>query len=618
MGQFGKRARVADDGRNQKNSKRRGNGTDENSHNELVVYRILCPDTVIGSVIGKSGKVINAIRKETGAWVKVVDPFPGAKERVITMYCHVKQREEISIGDEINDREPVCSAQDALLKLHAAIINAVASTGETDNKKKDVEECKMLVPASQSSNIIGKAGATIKKIRSSTKANIKVTPKEADDPSQSCARDFDNFIAITGDSKAVRQALYTLSAIMYKFPPKEEIPLDTSVPEIAATLIIPSDAPMYPTSGFYPSGDSMITPRSIPQLMGNATMPDFSGFGNSASAWPSYSSSLHIASGYGPTSQAKELVIKVLCPFQHIGRVIGRSGISIKSIRQESGARIEVDDKKANREECMITVIATESSGDLKSMAVEAVLLLQQKINGEDSDSISFRLLVPSKVIGCIIGKGGFIITEIRKRTGADIRISKGNKPKCAAANDELVEVVGDVGDVRDAIVQIVLRLRDDVLGDRDGDQKPPVPDFLYTEKTVLPMPAIPQLASSSYDQRSEISSSHGPYSSSNLYGYEPFLMGEKSYGSMSSYKSKLFEGFSAPSTLEMLIPADAIGKVMGKGGANIATIRKISGADVEISESTSSRRDHVALISGTPEQRRSAENLIQAFILAV
>lgn len=78
---------------------------------------------------------------------------------------------------------------------------------------------------------------------------------------------------------------------------------------------------------------------------------------------------------------------------------------------------------------------------DLKSMAVEAVLLLQGKINDEDEDTVTFRLLVPSKIIGCIIGKGGSIINEIRKRTRADVRISKGERPKCADSNDELVEV---------------------------------------------------------------------------------------------------------------------------------------------------------------------------------
>jgi len=37
----------------------------------------------------------------------------------------------------------------------------------------------------------------------------------------------------------------------------------------------------------------------------------------------------------------------------------------------------------------------------------------------------------------------------------------------------------------------------------------------------------------------------------------------------------------------------------------------------IEISDSKSSRGDRIALISGTPEQKRAAENLIQAFIMA-
>lgn len=82
-----------------------------------------------------------------------------------------------------------------------------------------------------------------------------------------------------------------------------------------------------------------------------------------------------------------------------------------------------------------------QSVDDLKSMAVEAVLLLQGKINDEDEDTVTICLLVPSKVIGCLIGKSGSIISEIRKRTKAEVRISKGKKPRCADASDELVEV---------------------------------------------------------------------------------------------------------------------------------------------------------------------------------
>ncbi|KAA8519470.1 hypothetical protein F0562_013726 [Nyssa sinensis] len=580
MGETGKRSRPRKDNDGEsKNQKKRATDRDEKGNDELIVYRILCPDGFIGSVIGKSGKVINSIRQETKAKVKVVDPFPGSKDRVITIYCYVKEKEEVEVDEEFNDKEPLCPAQDALLKVHAAIANAVASVGDSDKKHKDKEECQLLVPSSQSANIIGKSGATIKKLRSKTRTNIKISAKDASDPTHSCAMEFDNFVLITGDSEAVKKALFAVSAIMYKFTPKEDIPLDTTIPEAPPSIIIPSDVPIYPAGGLYPSVDPIVPSRSGPSVLGATHVPELSGYADTGSTWPVYSSALPVVSAYGGASRTEELIIKVLCPFDKIGRVIGKGGSSIKSVRQASGARVEVDDTKADRVECIITVTSTESVDDLKSMAVEA-------------------------------------------RTKADVRISKGEKPKCADVNDELVEVVGEVGSVRDALVQIVLRLRDDVLKDREGDRNPSAgTDSLYSggagHSVTSVLPSVPPVAPFGYEQRPETGSGLGMLSSSSLYGYGSLSMGDNGYGPVSSYSSKLYGGFPPPSNLEMVVPAHAVGKVMGKGGANIANIRKISGAAVEISDSKSSRGDRVALISGTPDQKRAAENLIQAFIMA-
>lgn len=206
MGEGGKRHRSYRDETDSKNQRRR---TDqererhERGNDELIVYRILCPDSVIGSVIGKSGKVINSIRQDSRSKVKVVDPFPGSRERVITIYCYVREKEEIEIDDEFNNSHPLCPAQDALLKVHAAIANALAVLEESDRRKKDRgrEECQLLVPSSQSANIIGKSGATIKKLRNHTRTNIKVTAKDASDPSHSCALEFDNIVLVSSLSK---------------------------------------------------------------------------------------------------------------------------------------------------------------------------------------------------------------------------------------------------------------------------------------------------------------------------------------------------------------------------------------------------------------------------------
>ncbi|XP_075483093.1 KH domain-containing protein At4g18375-like [Primulina tabacum] len=626
MGETGKRFRHHRDDLDNKNQKRRtdrGRDRDENGNDELIVYRILCPDGVIGSVIGKSGKVINSIRQESRAKVKVVDPFPGAKDRVILTYCYVRDKEDVEVDDEFNNNKPLSPAQDALLKVHAAIANAVATVGESDGKNRDrsQEGCQLLVPASQSSNIIGKSGATIKKLRNKTRTNIKVIAKDISDPSHFCALEFDNFVQISGDSEAVKKALFAISAIMHKFAPKEIIPLDTSIPEAPPSIIIPADVPIYPATGHYPNVDSIAPARSIPSILGHTNTLDIPGYTDAGTSWPVYSSAIPVVSGYGGSSQAEELIVKVVCPGNVIGRVIGKGGSSIRNIRQDSGARVDVEDPKPKHNECIIVVTSMEALDDLKSSAVEAVLLLQGKINDEDDETVTMRLLVHSKVIGCIIGKSGSIINEIRKRTKADIRISKGEKPQCADDNDEIVEIFGQVGSVRDALIQIVLRLRDDVLKDREGGQHSFVGGkALYSGGASLPvqseLPSVSSTASFGYEKRPESRSGLGLLSSS-AYGYNPLSMGDSGHGQFPSRSSSLYSRFPPPSTLDMVIPAHAIGKVIGKGGTNIENIRQISGATIEISDPKSSNGDRVALISGNTEQKRAAENLIQAFILA-
>ncbi|KAL3616883.1 hypothetical protein CASFOL_039277 [Castilleja foliolosa] len=606
---------------------------EKGNNDELIVYRILCPDTVIGSVIGKSGKVINGIRQDSRAKIKVVDPFPGSRDRVITIYCYVREKGEVDIEGEFNVTEPLCPAQDALLRLHVAIVNAFAGNGESDRKKRDRDnrdsdrdrervECQLLVPSSQSANIIGKSGVTIKKLRNKTRTNIKINAKDPGDPAHSCALEFDNFLLISGEAEAVKKALFAVSTIMYKFTAKEKIPLDASIPEAPPSIIIPSDVPIYSANGLYSSLDHMNPPRSVQSILGPSHAPDIPGYADAGSAWPMYSSALPVVSGYGGrASQTEELVVKVLCPSNKIGRVIGKGGGSIKSIRQESGARVDVDDPKTNNKECVVTVISSEALDDLKSMAVEAVLLLQEKISDEDDNTVTFRLLIPSRVIGCIIGKSGSIINEIRKRTKTDVRISKGEKPRCADENDELVEIVGQVGNLRDALIQIVLRLRDDVLKDREDIRNSSAgAEAYYPGGASIPASSVYRGLSSNaalgYEPRADTGSGLGLLSSSG-YGYGSLSMGEKGYGSLSSHSSSLYAGLHPPSTLEMLVPAHAVGKVMGRGGTNIDNIRKISGAAVEILDSKSSRGDRVALISGTSDQKRAAENLIQAFIMA-
>ncbi|KAG2577327.1 KH domain-containing protein At4g18375-like [Panicum virgatum] len=601
----------------------------ESSNNDgLVVYRILCPDSVIGSVIGKNGNVINAIRQQANAKVKVVDPYPGADKRVILVYCYVKHRD--LDADEGDDNEPVCPAQDALLRVHNAIVDALDTLHKNrrDSDKKNTEEANILVPASQAASVIGKSGVVIKYLRSTSKAFIKVSPKDPSDVTHSCAMSFDNFVQITGGAEAVKKALYGVSTILYKYPSKENIPLETSVPEPTPSIIVPSELPVYPASNFYSAPDAAI-PSGHPSLSILGSTPHVPELlsADGHGRLPIYQSVLPIIPAYSTPKCSGELEFRVLCPGNKIGLVIGRAGSTIKGIRQESGARIDVDDAKNDKEESIITITSTEATDDVKSAAVEAVLLLQAKINDYEEDRMNLRLLVPNKVIGCLIGRGGSIVNDMRKKTKADIRISKGDKPRRASSSDELVEVSGEGDKLRDALVQIVLRLREDVLkesvdsqnSDRDGKLSVATTDSLYGSS--LPLPALlphshsQQISPLGYDRRGETERGLEVFPRSSSYGYSSLQVADDGYGGLSSYTSKAYEG-RVP-RVEMTIPASGLSKVMGKRGTNLENIRKISGAHVEIIESKSSRHDHVAYISGTSAERQSAENLIKAFIMS-
>ncbi|XP_010434545.1 PREDICTED: LOW QUALITY PROTEIN: KH domain-containing protein At4g18375-like [Camelina sativa] len=585
-----------------RNQKRRvsHNNNEKINRDELVVYRILCPIDVVGGVIGKSGKVINGIRHDTKAKIKVFDQLPGCSDRVITIYCSVKERKD----EEIETiTEPLCCAQDALLKVHDAI---VASAGEnTKNKSnnkidRDVnQECRFLVPYSQCSSVIGKAGSNIKMIRSSTGASVKVVSKDVSDPSHACAMESDNIVVISGESESVKKALFAVSAIMYKISAREKIPLDSTSQDVTASSIVSSDL----SNSVYSNQDHILQHKASVLSYFNALhVSDFQGYAvTAANPMPVFASSLPVVThGFGGSFRTEELVLKVLCPLSNITRVIGKEGSTIERIREASGSRIEVNDSrtKCGDDDCVIIVTATESHDDMKSMAVEAVLLLQESVNDDDAEEVKTQLLVPSKVIGCVIGKSGLVINEIRKRNIANIHISKGNR-------DDRVEVLGEVSSVRDALIQIVLRLREDVLGDRDCVAARKLParsdNYSFFSGSTNAGCTLPSFKSSTA-------------STSGFHGYGSFSAEDNGFGSLGPYS---FGRLHSSSVLEILIPANAMSKVMGKGGCNLENIRRISGALIEISVLKTSHGDHIALLSGTLEQMRSAENLFRAFILS-
>ncbi|KAF9605765.1 hypothetical protein IFM89_018431, partial [Coptis chinensis] len=99
---------------------------------------------------------------------------------------------------------------------------------------------------------------------------------------------------------------------------------------------------------------------------------------------------------------------------------------------------------------------------------------------------------------------------------------------------------------VRDALVQVVLRLRDDVLKDREGGRDTPAVDSIYSSGGGVlvhsALQSVPPVTSLGYDQRIDSASAYGLLSSRyNLCGYESFSV----YVNYSEKFKNTWEGLS-------------------------------------------------------------------------
>lgn len=154
-----------------------------------TVYRILCPSRKIGSVLGKGGEIIKALREETQAKITVAESVPGSEERVV-MLCSPSAK----LPATNSDLELHCAAQDALLKVHDKIVaeDLIGGTHNADGSEIAVVT-RLLVPNNTVGCVIGKKGDVITRLRSETGANIRVMPT---DQLPACAMSTDELVQV--------------------------------------------------------------------------------------------------------------------------------------------------------------------------------------------------------------------------------------------------------------------------------------------------------------------------------------------------------------------------------------------------------------------------------------
>ncbi|KAL5726157.1 hypothetical protein ACHQM5_009225 [Ranunculus cassubicifolius] len=604
-----------------KKSKRQNSSFEKGSEDfsaEDTVYRILCPVKKIGSVIGKGGDIIKRLREETHAKIKVGEPVPGTDERVVIVFSSSTKEPKISEnseheepektenpeGPEKNENqeepekienqeetekndtreekheemEPHCPAQHALLKVHERIAQDDGLFGgpaREENNEEDIVTARLLVPSNQVGCLLGKGGHVIQKLRNETGANIRILPEDHLPP---CAMRTDELVQISGISAIAKKALYVVSTLLYQNP---RPPMKNPVPS----------HDFYPPEG--PMGN--MPPRGHPMshwdsgFRGPPPMP----WGGDVPRFP-----------HGDASA--DFSMKILCPSERIGSVIGRGGSTVRQIQHETGTNIKVEETRPDAEERAILVSALDAPWNPISPTIEAILLLQVQTNVISADgTITTRLLVPSSKVGCLLGQGGHIINEMRRRTRADIRVfSKDGKPDYASPDEELVQVSGNVNVARDALAEVASRLRMRSLEGINGPVEPgPPPPFNGFGR------------SESFPERRRPPPG---MTGGRSYGHDEHMKGGRRDFEPNTYPDKPVQGYNdsrfpkVTSSMQIKIPHSAINSVLG---SNISNIGQMSGAKVKLSDPQGGGSECVVEIQGSFDQMEAAQNLLQSYI---
>ncbi|KAK6156758.1 hypothetical protein DH2020_011006 [Rehmannia glutinosa] len=601
-----------------------------------VAFRLVCHASRIGGLIGKSGSIIKQLQQLTNSRIRVEDPPESGDHRVISVVSSPAKRRRrdqwgTTSGDDGDEWYDVSAAQEGMLRVFERVVE-LAAEGDDMAGIGGVVSCRLLVWKNQGGAVIGKGGKVVEKIKKDTGCRIKVLTSEKFSSGSSLTGDI---VEIEGNILSVKKALVVITGRLQEFPPLEKTrTYGTSPPETESLPIT--------------NGDLSLQRRPIMQPMPSSSINHASGRGTS-------SLESEKLSNMNFRAPKQEVVFKILCLNEGVGGIIGKGGSIVKAIHNKTGASISIGPAVAECDERLITITAMETHESEYSPAQNAAILVFNRcmeaglVKGLDSDSkgspVSARVLVPSNQVGCLLGKGGAIISEMRKVTGARLSIIGGNQvPKCASENNEVLQITGECVNVQDALYKVTGRLRDNIfsvinstgrgnfnsLRTEDsayGRVRDPPPFRSHLSLGITDNPNEHKSLIQSMDQLGISNDKDGQPSPSLLTSLTVSGVNHGNTmdngGRLPSVKGGVELGSGSRSaivtntTVEIVVPDIVIGSIYGENGSNLARLRQISGAKVIVHEPHPGTTHRIIVISGSPDETQAAQSLLQAFILA-
>ncbi|MGH0168265.1 UNVERIFIED_CONTAM: hypothetical protein FKN15_054349 [Acipenser sinensis] len=279
----------------------------------------------------------------------------------------------------------------------------------------------------------------------------------------------------------------------------------------------------------------------------------------------------------------------------------GKKGESVKKMREESGARINISE--GNCPERIITLAGpTTSIFKAFSMIIEK---LEEDISSAMTNStatsrppVTLRIVVPASQCGSLIGKGGCKIKEIRESTGAQVQVAGDMLPN---STERAITIAGTSQSIIECVKQVCVVMLESppkgvTIPYRPKPSGSPVIFAGGQAYTVQGQHAIPQPDLTKLHQLAMQQS--------------PFPLAPSSTGFTAG-----MDASAQASSHELTIPNDLIGCIIGRQGAKINEIRQMSGAQIKIANPVEGSSDRQVTITGSPASISLAEYLINASV---
>lgn len=339
--------------------------------------------------------------------------------------------------------------------------------------------------------------------------------------------------------------------------------------------------------------------------------------------------------------------IRLLIPSKVAGGIIGKGGQHIQKLRNDFRAQVNVGDCQGPER-----VVTIASDLDTCFNVVREMLKHFDKANGE----CEVRILIHQSLAGCIIGKGGAKIKELKEQLGCKLKVFSNIAPQ---SSDRVVQIIGKEDQCIIGLMQIIDLIKDTPIKGAVHNYDPHNFDDLYADeyggygmgggvgnyrsdggnrgfnnrggrfndRATGGGGGRGNRGNDRSGRRSDFvdpwaqndgqmgggNSSYG--NNGNSFGMN-FMgnMGNQN-GSFGSTRGGGGGDMEEKTSTQVTIPKDLAGAVIGKGGGRIRRIRNDSQAFIQIDEALPGSTDRIITITGTPKQIQSAQYMLQQSI---